>query len=90
MPFGKEYIISEVVLPQKLNLNLMKTIDQNDNSRDKKDRGAGEYSQHNAEMIGQMIQWQTARKIKDGGDKRRLKRHEKEKNTQVKLKQGND
>lgn len=56
MPFGKEYIISEVVLPQKLNLNLMKTIDQNDNSRDKKDRGAGEYSQHNAEMIGQMIQ----------------------------------
>lgn len=56
MPFDKEYTITEVVLPQKLNLNLMKAIDQSDDLRDKKVRAAWEYSQHNPEIIGQMIQ----------------------------------
>lgn len=56
MSFDKEYIISKVVLPQKLNLNLMKAIDQNDNLRDKRDRRAWECSQHNPEIVGQMIQ----------------------------------
>lgn len=56
MPFDKEYTITEVVLPQKLNLNLLKAIDQSGDLRDKKGRGAWECSQPNPEMIGQMVQ----------------------------------
>ena len=88
MPFDKECTITEVVLPQKLNLNLMKSIDQSDDLRDKKDIGAWECSQQDPEIKGQMIQWLEqvdCKKSKGWRGQQEIKGIEKN-DTQVKLK----